>query len=112
MPIPHRLRLTKHLLKSRRFIVAKAILTNSTRLPARTNGCRWVNVAETCSLASCRLSALQHALHNNPRDAKANALLASYYIDRHQPLKARTRLQTAATSDPRDFVIGKQTAPM
>ncbi len=71
---------------------------------------RWVNVAETCSLASCRLSALQHALHNNPRDAKANALLASYYIDRHQPLKARTRLQTAATSDPRDFVIGKQLA--
>ena len=71
---------------------------------------RWVNVAETCSLASCRLSALQHALHSNPRDAKANALLASYYVDRRQLQKARTLLQTAATSDPGDFVIAKQLA--
>ncbi len=71
---------------------------------------RWVKVAESCSLAACRLSALQHALHSNPRDAKANALLASYYVDRHQLVKARALLQTAATSDPGDFVIAKQLA--
>ena len=71
---------------------------------------RWVKVAESCSLAACRLSALQHALHTNSGDAKANALLASYYIDRRQLLKARTLLQTAATSDPGDFVIAKRLA--
>ena len=71
---------------------------------------RWVSAAESCSLAACRLSALQHALHSNPRDAKANALLASYYVDRHQLIKARALLQTAATGDPRDFVIAKQLA--
>jgi transglutaminase-like putative cysteine protease len=72
---------------------------------------RWVNVAESCALAACRLSALQHALHSNPpRDAKANALLASYYVDRHRLVKTRLLLQTAATSDPGDFVIAKQLA--
>ncbi len=71
---------------------------------------RWTQVAESCPLASCKFSALQHALQVDPDDAAANALLAEYYLNRKQLEKARLLLRTATASAPADFVIAKQLA--
>lgn len=71
---------------------------------------RWTEVAESCALASCRFSALQHALQADPDDAAANALLAQYYLNRKQLEKARLLLRTATANAPADFVIAKQLA--
>ncbi|HLH09458.1 MAG TPA: DUF3857 domain-containing protein [Terriglobales bacterium] len=73
---------------------------------------RWIEVARNCSIANCRFTALQRALHISPQDGQANSALAAYYVERHQLEKALHLLTTAASSSPADYVLAKQYADL
>lgn len=70
----------------------------------------WLEVAAACGDMPCTFTALNAALHDDPKNERATSALADYYVSRNQLEKARDLLRTAISLAPDDFVARERLA--